>query len=182
MRCMDCRYQTGVLRTNCVDCLDRTNAMQTHVGMCMLEVQLEAVLSRTGRASGGRSASAGTRFGETLRSCWLANGDYISHIYAGTAALGAGKSRLRDAALTTKRALQNTLLGTLHLSLYLPFLMHTSSIPSTYLSTSILFLPIPDSALFRQTFIYLLPFSLRLSFSISPWPIPFPFAFCGTWP
>lgn len=33
-------YQTGVLRTNCVDCLDRTNTAQFMVGKCALAYQL----------------------------------------------------------------------------------------------------------------------------------------------
>jgi len=32
-----CRQQTGTIRTNCLDCLDRTNAVQTMIG---LEVNL----------------------------------------------------------------------------------------------------------------------------------------------
>nr|XP_019953054.1 PREDICTED: polyphosphoinositide phosphatase [Paralichthys olivaceus] len=36
------RVQTGVLRTNCVDCLDRTNTAQFMVGKCALAYQLYA--------------------------------------------------------------------------------------------------------------------------------------------
>lgn len=35
--------QTGVLRTNCVDCLDRTNTAQFMVGKCALAYQLYAL-------------------------------------------------------------------------------------------------------------------------------------------
>lgn len=38
-----CRLQTGVLRTNCVDCLDRTNTAQFMVGKCALACQLYAL-------------------------------------------------------------------------------------------------------------------------------------------
>ncbi|XP_072408249.1 polyphosphoinositide phosphatase isoform X2 [Chiloscyllium punctatum] len=38
-----CRLQTGVLRTNCVDCLDRTNTAQFMVGKCALAYQLYAI-------------------------------------------------------------------------------------------------------------------------------------------
>ena len=34
------RVQAGVLRTNCVDCLDRTNSAQFIVGKCALAYQL----------------------------------------------------------------------------------------------------------------------------------------------
>ncbi|KAJ8270612.1 hypothetical protein GJAV_G00117140 [Gymnothorax javanicus] len=37
------RMQTGVLRTNCVDCLDRTNTAQFMVGKCALAYQLYAL-------------------------------------------------------------------------------------------------------------------------------------------
>lgn len=37
------RLQTGVLRTNCVDCLDRTNTTQFMVGKCALAYQLYAL-------------------------------------------------------------------------------------------------------------------------------------------
>lgn len=37
------RLQTGVLRTNCVDCLDRTNTAQFMVGKCALAFQLYAL-------------------------------------------------------------------------------------------------------------------------------------------
>lgn len=38
-----CVVQTGVLRTNCVDCLDRTNTAQFMVGKCALAYQLYAL-------------------------------------------------------------------------------------------------------------------------------------------
>ena len=52
------------------------------------------------------------RCADAARASWVANGDYIAHIYTGTGALGGGRSKLIDAAKTTKRALQNTWLGT----------------------------------------------------------------------
>ena len=102
-----------------MDCLDRTNALQTLMAIEMLVDQLDAVLSRAGRTRTQASSAVGTRFIEALRACWQANGDHISHIYTGTGALSAGKSKLRDAALSTKRALQNTLHGSL-ITLRLP--------------------------------------------------------------
>jgi hypothetical protein len=35
--------QTGVVRTNCVDCLDRTNTAQFALGKCALALQLYAL-------------------------------------------------------------------------------------------------------------------------------------------
>ena len=34
------RYQTGLIRVNCVDCLDRTNTAQFAVGKCALGFQV----------------------------------------------------------------------------------------------------------------------------------------------
>lgn len=37
------RLQTGIIRTNCVDCLDRTNTAQFAIGKCALGFQLCAL-------------------------------------------------------------------------------------------------------------------------------------------
>lgn len=37
------RYQTGIIRVNCVDCLDRTNTAQFALGKCALGFQLCAL-------------------------------------------------------------------------------------------------------------------------------------------
>ncbi|XP_011199410.4 polyphosphoinositide phosphatase [Bactrocera dorsalis] len=37
----ECTFQTGLVRTNCVDCLDRTNTAQFAIGKCSLGHQLE---------------------------------------------------------------------------------------------------------------------------------------------
>lgn len=37
------RYQQGILRTNCIDCLDRTNAAQFMVGKCALGLQVNMI-------------------------------------------------------------------------------------------------------------------------------------------
>lgn len=39
----DCLRQHGVVRTNCVDCLDRTNTAQFAIGKCVLGFQLYAL-------------------------------------------------------------------------------------------------------------------------------------------
>lgn len=38
-----CTLQTGIIRTNCVDCLDRTNTAQFAIGKCALGFQLCAL-------------------------------------------------------------------------------------------------------------------------------------------
>ena len=39
----DLRLQNGVARTNCIDCLDRTNAAQFVIGKRVLGLQLQAL-------------------------------------------------------------------------------------------------------------------------------------------
>mmetsp|Transcript_5700 Transcript_5700/g.20754 ORF Transcript_5700/g.20754 Transcript_5700/m.20754 type:complete len:139 (-) Transcript_5700:3029-3445(-) len=38
--------QNGVLRTNCIDCLDRTNVAQYALGLCALRLQVRQVRAR----------------------------------------------------------------------------------------------------------------------------------------
>lgn len=40
------RFQQAVFRTNCLDCLDRTNVVQTFISKWALELQMEALLGR----------------------------------------------------------------------------------------------------------------------------------------
>uniref|UniRef100_A0A2C9JV86 phosphoinositide 5-phosphatase n=1 Tax=Biomphalaria glabrata TaxID=6526 RepID=A0A2C9JV86_BIOGL len=96
-------HQTGTIRTNCLDCLDRTNATQTMIGMEMLIKQLEALgLSAKPQMVG--------RFEEVYKQIWVHNGDHISRIYTGTGALGGGRSKYSDASRTASRTIQNNFL------------------------------------------------------------------------
>nr|KAG5702900.1 hypothetical protein BaRGS_034673 [Batillaria attramentaria] len=97
------RQQTGTMRTNCLDCLDRTNAVQTMIGLEMLPRQLECL----GLAAKPQMVS---RFEEVYRQIWGHNGDHISRIYAGTGALGGGRSKYTDATRSATRAIQNNFL------------------------------------------------------------------------
>lgn len=93
------RCQSGTVRTNCLDCLDRTNSVQAFLGLEMLAKQLEAL----GLAEKPQLV---TRFQEVFRSMWSVNGDSISKIYAGTGAL-EGKAKLKDGARSVTRTIQN---------------------------------------------------------------------------
>ncbi|XP_054433850.1 synaptojanin-1 [Pteronotus mesoamericanus] len=93
------RGQSGTVRTNCLDCLDRTNSVQAFLGLEMLAKQLEAL----GLAEKPQLV---TRFQEVFRSMWSVNGDSISKIYAGTGAL-EGKAKLKDGARSVTRTIQN---------------------------------------------------------------------------
>ncbi|THD20455.1 Synaptojanin-1 [Fasciola hepatica] len=96
--------QTGVLRINCVDCLDRTNAVETLVG---LQVVLPRMLACFEMVNKGQSLPA-FRFTDSLRQLWQLNGDQVSRIYAGTGALGSGRSRLRDVQRSAVRTIQHS--------------------------------------------------------------------------
>uniref|UniRef100_A0A6J0TTL3 phosphoinositide 5-phosphatase n=1 Tax=Pogona vitticeps TaxID=103695 RepID=A0A6J0TTL3_9SAUR len=96
------RTQSGTIRTNCLDCLDRTNSVQAFVGLEMLTKQLEVL----GLAEKPQLV---TRFQEVFRSMWSVNGDSVSKIYAGTGALeGKAKAgKLKDGARSVTRTIQN---------------------------------------------------------------------------
>ncbi|KAI5802895.1 SacI homology domain-containing protein [Pyronema domesticum] len=86
------QHQAGVLRTNCMDCLDRTNVVQSGSARRALESQLK--LLNVSLPPGG------TTFFNLL---WADNGDAISKQYASTAALKGDFTR------TNKRNLQGAL-------------------------------------------------------------------------
>ncbi|KAJ5259446.1 hypothetical protein N7478_012427 [Penicillium angulare] len=79
--------QTGIMRTNCMDCLDRTGVAQCAFGQWALERQLQ----NEGLAIdlGGDSS---TQWFNTL---WADNGDAISKQYSSTAALKGDYTRTR---------------------------------------------------------------------------------------
>ena len=74
--------QEGIFRTNCLDCLDRTNLIQTIVSQLAVKSFLEQK----------RDYAAPTFFAhhDTL---WADNGDALSKIYAGTGALKSSFTR-----------------------------------------------------------------------------------------
>ncbi|KAK6018186.1 hypothetical protein OSTOST_16240, partial [Ostertagia ostertagi] len=97
------RRQTGILRVNCLDCLDRTNSLQTAIGLLVVRDQVAALELEKGKAY------IGQRIEEILRDLWQKNGDLCSNIYAGTGALD-GKSKLKDASRSIARTIQNNLM------------------------------------------------------------------------
>ncbi|RWS07386.1 synaptojanin-1-like protein [Dinothrombium tinctorium] len=96
--------QKGTFRINCVDCLDRTNSVQTFIGLEILMKQM-SVLSLFDKPQ------LISRFEEVFKNMWIQNGDQISRIYAGTGAL-EGKNKLKDSTLSVARTIQNNLLDT----------------------------------------------------------------------
>ena len=81
------RTQKGVLRTSCMDCLDRTNVVQSACGRWALQKQLleEGV-------SIDLQGDSSTRWFDEM---WADNGDAISKQYASTAALKGDYTRTR---------------------------------------------------------------------------------------
>ena len=104
------KFQTGVLRTNCMDCLDRTNVVQSACGQRALERQLQeegvVVDLRTDVTT------------QWFNSVWADNGDAISRQYSSTAALKGDYTRTRhrnyrgainDLGLTLSRYFNNVI-------------------------------------------------------------------------
>ncbi|KAG5973268.1 hypothetical protein E4U55_000618 [Claviceps digitariae] len=79
--------QAGVLRTNCMDCLDRTNVCQSSFAKYMLDLQL-----KTDGFDMSAQLDQETKWFNTL---WADNGDAISKQYASTAAMKGDYTRTR---------------------------------------------------------------------------------------
>ncbi|XP_068646601.1 phosphoinositide phosphatase SAC6-like [Aristolochia californica] len=77
------KEQHGVVRTNCIDCLDRTNVTQSMIGRKILESQLQQV----GIFSENETISVHPNIDESFKKVWAYHGDDISMQYAGTPAL-----------------------------------------------------------------------------------------------
>ena len=75
--------QTAVVRTNCMDCLDRTNVVQTMLARWTLTRQLIDV----GALKQGENADDDKAFETLFRNIWADNADVVSRTYSGTGAL-----------------------------------------------------------------------------------------------
>ena len=77
-------HQTSVVRTNCMDCLDRTNVVQSMLARYALNRQLTdlGILSR-----GDTFTAADPIFEVLFRKLWADNADVVSKSYSGTGAL-----------------------------------------------------------------------------------------------
>ncbi|CAG4978667.1 unnamed protein product [Colias eurytheme] len=84
--------QNGVFRVNCIDCLDRTNVVQTAIAKLVLELQLR----RLGLGGGGLPPPLRQAF----LAMWADSGDVISRQYAGTKALKGDYTRTGERKLT----------------------------------------------------------------------------------
>ncbi|ESO96884.1 hypothetical protein LOTGIDRAFT_187933 [Lottia gigantea] len=75
--------QNGVFRTNCMDCLDRTNVVQSMIARETLQEQLQ----RLGILEVGSKIEIGSNLDINLKNLWADHADTISKQYAGTGAL-----------------------------------------------------------------------------------------------
>lgn len=77
--------QNGVFRTNCIDCLDRTNIVQTLFARLVLhKILFKLKISK--EPSGEIFEPFERNLENTFRNVWADNGDIISKSYAGTPA------------------------------------------------------------------------------------------------
>lgn len=79
--------QTGIMRTNCMDCLDRTNVVQSAFAQKMLQKDLEQ--------DGLEIDFVHDPSTQWFNTLWADNGDAISRQYASTAALKGDYTRTR---------------------------------------------------------------------------------------
>ncbi|KAK3113471.1 Inositol-1,4,5-trisphosphate 5-phosphatase 1 [Teratosphaeriaceae sp. CCFEE 6253] len=93
--------QSGIFRTNCLDCLDRTNLVQTIISQLAVELFLQQ--------QGERSPTSD--FWARHGTLWADCGDALSKIYAGTGALKSsftrsGKMSLAGALADVRKSAQ----------------------------------------------------------------------------
>uniref|UniRef100_A0A8C3PUZ7 Synaptojanin-2 n=1 Tax=Chrysolophus pictus TaxID=9089 RepID=A0A8C3PUZ7_CHRPC len=95
------RLQTGTFRMNCLDCLDRTNSVQSFIALEILLTQLEIL--------GLNSRSIVERFVESYKAMWTLNGHNLSKVFTGSRALeGKHKvGKLKDGARSVSRTIQS---------------------------------------------------------------------------
>jgi hypothetical protein len=117
------RWQEGVARVNCIDCLDRTNVVQAAICLRVFVEQLRSLEELD--ASEYEACQFATRAGHSIplpaaesgfKHLWANNGDALSLQYAGTGALKGDFTRkgkrtmggiLADLGSNVKRAMQN---------------------------------------------------------------------------
>lgn len=81
------KKQTGVIRTNCMDCLDRTNVVQSAFAQYILQHDLQDMGFDIDLVHDERT--------QWFNSLWADNGDAISRAYAGSSALKGDFTRTR---------------------------------------------------------------------------------------
>lgn len=75
--------QDGVFRTNCVDCLDRTNVVQS----MLAKRSLKYILTKLGILNVGQTIDSTVGLSSLYKNVWADNADIVSTEYSGTGAL-----------------------------------------------------------------------------------------------
>jgi hypothetical protein len=83
--------QNGIVRTNCIDCLDRTNLIQTKVALDVLNTilikcgfDIQAIFKTSNLLLAADDHQNSDQFIINLKNIWADNGDTISKHYTGT--------------------------------------------------------------------------------------------------
>jgi hypothetical protein len=84
--------QKGVFRTNCIDCLDRTNVVQTIFSRISLHKILQKLRVSDGQ-TGDDFQEFNTVFEISFKNIWADHGDHLSQAYSGTKALKSDFTR-----------------------------------------------------------------------------------------
>ncbi|KAF1799276.1 SacI homology domain-containing protein [Mucor lusitanicus] len=77
------KTQTSVVRSNCMDCLDRTNVVQSTLARYVLTQQLREL----GILEANQKVEDQEEFMNSYRNVWADNADGVSCVYSGTGAL-----------------------------------------------------------------------------------------------
>lgn len=129
------RRQTGVIRSNCIDCLDRTNVVQSMVAQTVLQMQFNMF----GSVARGLTISSYPVFMDKFNNVWADNADAISIQYAGTPALKTDFTRtgqrthtgmLKDGLNSMTRYVSNNFLDNYRQDAIDLFLGHFQGYPS----------------------------------------------------
>ncbi|KAI9563359.1 hypothetical protein GHT06_010820 [Daphnia sinensis] len=84
------QQQNGVFRTNCIDCLDRTNVLQS----LLARKNLQQVFLKLGILSEGQTVEDQQDFENLFKNIWADHADVISIQYSGSGALKTDFTRL----------------------------------------------------------------------------------------
>lgn len=86
--------QNGVFRVNCIDCLDRTNVVQS----ALAKIILEELVRKLGMLTPENDLPDNIKL--IFNQLWANNGDAVSRQYAGTAAMKGDYTRTGERKFT----------------------------------------------------------------------------------
>lgn len=88
--------QDGVFRTNCVDCLDRTNVVQS----MLAKRSLKLILTKLEILKSGQTIDSTATLSSLYKNVWADNADLVSIQYSGTGALKTDFTRTGKRTIT----------------------------------------------------------------------------------